>query len=60
MYGCCGTCHRAFGYQTFQGTVPAHSSPTGGGGMGTYSGNAGWGINPPVSMPMVQRGGLGA
>ena len=52
--GCTDTAearYRIVRYQTFQGTVLTYSSPIGGRGMGTHSGNAGWGCTIRPSQP---------
>ena len=37
-----------------------YSSPIGGRGTGTHSGNVGWGHDMPIPIPLVQHGGFGA
>ena len=45
--------------EPFQGAIPPYSPTTGGGSMGTSTGDARWGRDPPVPIPMVQCSGFG-
>ena len=49
----CHTCH------TLQGVISPYSPTTGGGSTETSKGDARWGRDPPIPIPMVQCGGFG-
>ena len=56
--GCTDAAEHVIELRALEGMIPADSSSSDGGGMGTYPGDAGWGRNPPVSISLVQCNGF--